>query len=397
MVLKADSAVYGGYVIARDGGVVFVKGAVPGELVEVSVTEKKKDYCLARVTDVIEPSPFRVEPPCRHFGECGGCQLQFISYEEQVRMKEEILLDCMRRIGGLDVKLDPPVTGGAFNYRRRAQFKVSKEGAIGFYREGTRDVVPIGECPLMTGRINSALKNLRACNLSGIKEVHVTCGDCMVALIKGRGFDGAQAEAFLGAGFSGVAFEDRSRSGAGHVGLELQPGLTYTVSPWAFFQSNWDLNVMAAGIIADGLMPLEGKKVIYLYAGAGNFALPLAREAKEVVAVEENPDSIKDGERNLKINNIGNFRFINQKAEKANLKGDIVIVDPPRPGLADRVVKMLLEASPEKIAYVSCNPSTLARDLKKLALLYDITSIRMMDFFPHTYHIETLAFLTRKR
>lgn len=396
-VVRADIAVYGGYVISRDGGIVFIRGALPGELVEVSVKEKKKDYSIAEVTDIIEPSSERVEPRCRYFGECGGCQLQFASYDNQVAMKTGVLLDCLNRIGKIEIELSPPLLGNDFNYRHRAQFKVSKEGKLGFYREGTRDVVPIDSCPLMVDSINDALAKLSGIGLKGIKEMHVTSGDCLCALLKGVGFDEALAETFLEIGFGGVAFDDGTYTGRGHVTFDIM-GLAYTVSPWSFFQSNWSLNTELVRTIRDALLPIEGKRVVDLYAGAGNFSLPLAREGAEVTAVEENPHSIKDGQRNVSYNKVRKFRFIKGRAENSKLKGDfdIAVLDPPRPGLTNEAMKVVQELAPARIAYVSCNPSTLARDLKKLANLYDIESMRMVDLFPNTYHIESLAFLNKK-
>ncbi len=405
MTFKAGPPVYGGYVLCREEGVVFVKGAIPGEVVEADVVEKKKDYSVAEVTKVIEPSADRVEPGCRYFGVCGGCQLQFASYEKQVSMKQEVFLDCLRRIGGYEPPRQggiemPPLSGIQWGYRHRAQFKVSKEGEVGFFKEDSRDVVPIDSCPLMVREINEAIPKIKALDLSGIKEIHITSGDCLIALIKGRGFDAALSEGFMTAGFSGVAFGDGSRAGKGYASFDLL-GLTYTVSPWSFFQSNRKLNTEAVRLVLEGLRLLGGKKVVDLYAGAGNFSLPVAKETEEVIAYEENPHAVKDGERNARLNDLKNVKFVSRPAEKASFKADVglrapsisVIADPPRPGLSEGVIRGLLDASPEQIVYVSCNPATLARDLKRLSGSYGIVSTRVMDFFPQTYHVESLTFL----
>jgi 23S rRNA (uracil1939-C5)-methyltransferase len=397
-VLQAGDAVYGGYVISRDDGVVFIKGAIPGEVVEATVREKKRDYSVAEVTEVVEPSESRVEPYCRYFGECGGCQLQFVSYEKQVQMKSSVLLDCLKRIGEIEIELAPTIYGPDFMYRRRAQFKVSKEGMVGFFRQGTRDVVSISECPLMTDGVNSTLRGIKNMELSGIKEIHVTHGDNLLALVLGKDFDEELAEKFItGAGFAGVAFSDNSYRGSGHVVLNLY-GMQYTVSPWSFFQSNWGLNERVVRLIVEELQSFEGKRILDMYAGAGNFSLSLSPIASEIIAVEENEHSIKDGQRNTSLNKIKKFRFIRGRAESVKLRGDfdIVILDPPRPGLTRAAMQRVLEMSPEKIVYVSCNPSTFARDLKKLKASYSIDSIRAIDMFPNTYHVESLAFLTRE-
>ncbi len=286
--------------------------------------------------------------------------------------------------------------GKDFNYRHRAQFKVSKEGRIGFYREGTREVVPIKSCPLMVDRINEVLERLRSTDLAGIKEVHVTSGDSLVALLKGVEYGDALAERFTEMGFDGVAFDDGTYRGKGHVSFDVM-GLVYTVSPWSFFQSNWTLNCEVIKTIKETLGPLEKTRVLDLYAGAGNFSLPLAREGAEVIAIEDNPHSIKDGQRNVSYNKVRKYKFVSGRAEDARFKGefDIALLDPPRPGLTNEAMKRVMELAPERIAYVSCNPSTFARDLGKLSGLFAIDSVRMIDLFPNTYHIESLAFLSK--
>lgn len=396
-VLKAEDAVYGGYVISRDEGVVFIRGAIPGELVEVTIKEKKRDYAIAEVSNIIEPSEHRIEPPCPYYGECGGCQIQFVSYDMQVQMKDSVMRDCLRRIAKLDIELAPHLIGRDFKYRRRAQFKVSKDGSLGFYQDGTHDVIAISRCLLMTDEINDMIRKLRAMDLAGIKEIHVTHGDSLAVLIKGLLFNEAVAEKFMAAGFTTVGFDDGNYSGQGAVTLDLN-GLAYTVSPWSFLQSNWDLNLKVVQMISAHLEKIETKRVLDLYAGAGNFSLPLAATSSGVVAVEESPHSIKDGQRNIELNKIRKFKFTMGRAETARLKGefDTVIVDPPRSGLTKGARKRLLEISPERIVYVSCNPSTFARDLKVLKDYYEIESIRMIDMFPHTYHLESLAFLIKK-
>jgi len=403
LIIKAQSAAYGGYVIARDGGIIFIRGAIPEELVEISISERKKDYSVGAVTNVIEPSPYRIGPPCPVFGICGGCHLQFIAYERQASMKEEILLDSVTRIGKLEAALAPALTDRNYNYRHRGQFKVSSKGEIGFYKESTREVIPIEECPLMINEINLIIKKLVDPSMSPLAKgeskggwkIHVSYGDNAVALIKSKTFSEDMERTLLDAGFSGIAFENGESIGRDYIKLDLN-GLQYTVTPWSFFQAHWNLNKKVVELITNELQPLENTRVLDLYAGAGNFSLPLALHASQVVAVEENRFAIEDGQRNVKLNNIKNCKFVNSSAEKyrAHDKFDIVILDPPRPGLTGDVMKKVLGLSAKKIVYISCNPATLARDLKKLSESYNLDSLRMIDFFPNTYHVEALAFLS---
>jgi 23S rRNA (uracil1939-C5)-methyltransferase len=408
-IIKAEIPVYGGYVMGRDGKVIFIRGAIPGELVDVLVEEKKRDYSIGSVRHIIEASPSRREPPCRIFGICGGCQLQFIEYTKQVSMKEEILLDAVKRIGGLTVTLMPSLTGEEFGYRHRGQFKVSRDGSIGFYREGTREVILVEECPVMVREINDVVRKLRKVDLKGVTELHIASGDTVALLVKGGPGDDDTSQAIFGSGVSGIAFENGDSMGKDYITLELG-GLKYSVTPWSFFQSHWALNRAVVDAVKEGLFPLEDRRILDLYAGAGNFSLPLSSLAGEVVAVEENHFAVEDGRRNIMLNGIKNCTFMHLSVEKslegkkkqqvAKLFGethfDIIVLDPPRAGLTSECLKKVMESGSERIVYLSCNPATLARDLRKMNEKYEVESMRMVDFFPNTYHIEALTFLKRK-
>jgi len=420
VILKAGAPAYGGLTIGRitqeptaeTGGlkakVVLIRGAIPGEMVEVSIDDEKKDYYLASVKKVIEPSPDRIEP-----GPCPGCQLHYISYDRQVVIKEEVLSDALRRIGGINIELSEPLTlkGNTWGYRFRGQFKVS-DGKIGFYKEKTREIIDLDYSPLMIDEINEVLKKVHGAvhsqpeKFQSVTEIHISYGDGAFAFVrtnpkakKERLFWDELAALLLSLGFKGTVIEADGRRllkyGRGFLSLPLDD-MTYTVSPMGFFQSNWKLNQVLVRFIKDHLQPLGGKKVLDLFSGAGNFTLPLALDAGEVVAVEENPFAIEDGKRNLQLNKIDNLQFLRSAAEAFNIKyygPDIVILDPPRAGVSDRLIGNLLKAAPQKIVYVSCNPSTLARDLKRLTDKYEVESVRLVDLFPQTYHIEALAFL----
>ncbi|MDA8155928.1 MAG: class I SAM-dependent RNA methyltransferase [Actinomycetota bacterium] len=416
--VRAESAAYGGFSIARGeagngrGEVVFLKGAIPGELVDADLVEKRKDYSVAVTTTVIEPSERRVEPVCPVFGICGGCQMQHIQHAFQVEMKSSIIADSLARLGGLDLQAvaasrQQPVSGGPLGYRRRAQLKVSPSGETGFFKEASREVIGVTDCPVLSPGLNDFLLKLSQFHPKGLKEIHLTEGDDgAIALLKGLDFDEAAGAAAMAMGFAGVHFADGSYLGRGHAVFGL-PGigeggeavkLKYTVSPTSFFQGNWELNVKAVEAVIEALSPLEGKSILDIYAGGGNFSLPLAGAAAKVMAVEENPSSAKDGARNVQINGLEKkVRFLNAVFEKAPLKGglDIAIIDPPRPGLTKEAITKLAGLSPESVIYISCNPSTLARDLKRLSGKYELSSWRLLDFFPNTYHIETLCVLRR--
>jgi 23S rRNA (uracil1939-C5)-methyltransferase len=331
-----------------------------------------------------------------------------MDYEKQVSVKEEILLDALKRIGDLDIPLMPSLVGKEFRYRRRAQFKVSPQGAIGFYREGTREVVDIEECPLLVDELNGFLRNVRAVALGGVKELHVSSGDTMTLLIKGTVADDT-VQRLTETGISGIAFENGDSVGKDYITLDLN-GLRYSVTPWSFFQSHWALNREVVAEVVRQLTPLGQTRILDLYAGAGNFSLPLSHIAREVVAVEENSFAVEDGRRNLTLNDITNCMFVQGTVGKnlVSKKKDAVaklfeeppygcvILDPPRTGLPTDCVRKLMDTGSERVVYVSCNPATLARDVKKMREHYEVESVRMVDFFPNTYHIEALTFLRKK-
>ncbi len=395
-ILESLSPAYGGYSIARDEKVILIKGAIPGEVVDVEITEKKRDYSVGFVTGVVEPSPDRIEPPCPVFGRCGGCQLQYMRYERQVAMKDEVLRDTLARLGKIETDLGAPLTGENWHYRRKAQFKVSKTGEIGFFRESSRDVITFDGCPLMSDEINVLLERIKEkCSAVNLSDIHVAAGDTPVALLKGRGYDQASFEDFVSVGLSGIAYNDSIAYGGAYTGFDLN-GLRYTVSPWSFFQAHWELNRKVVQFMADRIGQLDGKHVLDLYAGACNFSLPCASYGAEVVAVEENPYAVEDGKRNLELNAIKNCKIIKSSSEKyrINRKFDLIILDPPRPGLTSEVVKKIMDNPAGEIVYVSCNPATLARDLRKLKERYEVRSVHQIDFFPNTFHIESISFLT---
>ncbi len=408
IALTAQSPAYGGFSLGRvNGKVVFVKGLIPGEKAEVLIREVKKDYYFAYVSTIIEPSPDRIDASCKYYNICGGCHFQHISYDRQIKIKEEILSDCLKRIAHIDIALSESLFYNyPFNYRHRGQFKIYEKN-IGFYKEKSKDVVDISSCHIMIKDINNyfslakevLLKEIKENKFLDMKEFSITYGDRAIMLIKCKRFSEGLINELLSKGFSGVVIDsgtDISIFGDEYTIFELD-GLKYTVSPMSFLQSHWRLNQIVVKFIKDRLMPIKGLKILDLYAGSGNFTLPLALEADEVVGIEENPFSVKDGKRNLTFNNIKNYRFILSSVEAYDFKEtfDIFFIDPPRAGLTNRVLHniLFLKNPPQRIIYISCNPATLARDLRKLSSKYEIESIRLVDFFPQTYHIESLCFL----
>jgi 23S rRNA (uracil1939-C5)-methyltransferase len=388
--------VHGGYALARaEGvGVLFVRWALPGEEIRVRLGARKRDYAFAETVEVLSPSPHRVDPPCEVFGDCGGCQIQHAAYPYQLEMKREVLREAFRRIGGTDVSPEIAPAGDPFGYRYRGQFRTDGR-AVGFYAERSRRLVPVTRCPLMADAINKALPAFRGLGeIVSPGEIRLaTDGRRVAAWLPGVRFDPRIAQR-VGEAVSGVVFEDRVL-GAAAVTLPLD-GLSYSVSPRGFFQANWRMNLALVGRVASLLGDRSEGRVLDLYAGAGNFALPVASRCGEVVAVEGDPVSFADLRRNARENALANVRAVNARVESYRPSGryDAAILDPPRSGLSPKALSLVRRVAAGTILYVSCNPSTLARDVRALSDRYDVAALSMHDFFPNTHHVEALAVLT---
>jgi 23S rRNA (uracil1939-C5)-methyltransferase len=402
MTVTAGSPVHGGYVLARPEGmgILFVRWALPGEVVSVRIVGRKRGYAFAEAVEVLSPSPRRVDPPCEVFGECGGCQLQHVEYAYQLEMKREILREAFRRIGKMDVApgTAPPLE--PFGYRYRGRFRVDGE-EVGFHASLSHRLVPVSRCPLMIDAINAVLPGLRGLHrFAKVSEVQVTSdGVRASASFPGVPFGTGIAEHLAvrtGGVLSGARFGDRSW-GEERITLPLE-GISYAVSPGGFFQANWRMNqamVRRIGGILEELGVSAGARLLDLYAGAGNFALPLAARVREVVAVEGEARSVGELRGNVRENALGNVRVVRSSVETYRPEGrfDALILDPPRAGLSERSLARVREIAAGKILYVSCDPATLARDVRSLSDRYDLASLEMHDFFPNTHHVEALAVL----
>lgn len=399
MTVTTGRPVYGGYALARPEGmgVLFVRWALPGEVVSVRIVERKREYAFAEAVEVLSPSPRRVDPPCEVFGVCGGCQLQHAEYPYQLEMKREILKEAFRRIGKTDVAPETAPPGEPFGYRYRGRFRVDGE-RVGFHGERSHRLVPVSRCPLMIEAINAVLPGLRGLGrFAKVSEVQVAgdglrasaffpgapFGEGIVAHLAGR----------TGGILAGARFEDRSW-GEERITLPLE-GISYSVSPRGFFQANWRMNQAMVRRIGAILGESAGARLLDLYAGAGNFALPLAAKVREVVAVEGEAQSFRELRGNVRANALGNVRIVRSSVEAFRPEGrfDALVLDPPRAGLSERSLARVREIAAGKILYVSCNPSTLARDVRSLSDRYDLSSLEMHDFFPNTHHVEALAVL----
>ena len=384
-LLLTDMTYHGAAVGRLDGQVVFAYYGLPGDEVMVAVEERHRSYLLGKVVEVLLPSPRRAFAPCPYFGECGGCQWQQADYAYQLEMKRDIVRNQLRRLGGLvEVEVLPLVPSPRiWHYHNHARFVADPAGQLGFRRLRGREVIYIGFCWIMHLPISRALEKLQRFSYTPGQTVVVRAG------IE-----------------SGDMLVQPRLSGPGDLPtgqpyLEEQLlGRRYRVSADSFFQVNILQAEQLVRLVADGLEPEPRDHLLDLYGGVGTFGLALADRVERITSVEEFAPAVEDARYNAR--DLDNVRIRLGRAEEV-VKGlkeriDCAVVDPPRCGCAPSVLRALAALGPSRIAYVSCDPATLARDLGLLVGAgYEVASVRPIDMFPQTFHIETVAVLRRQR
>jgi 23S rRNA (uracil1939-C5)-methyltransferase len=365
MRLKIEKLVYGGDGLARtDEGVVFVPRTAAGDVLDVEIVARKKDYATARVKQIVEASPDRQEPYCPNYQTEGCCHWQHIRYPRQVDYKEAIVRESLKRLGRLEWTGEiRRITGPDRNYRLRATFHVF-QGRLGFVNG------PITECASLVPELNRFIPTVDA---AGAREVHALSAPEVVASFIDN---------------EGVV----TRSG--HSTIHVN-GLHYRVTADTFFQANRFLLAPFINEVLQQAGPSPGR-VLELYAGAGFFSIPLARAASEVIAIECSGPSVRQARENALLNEVTDLRFVESEVEASlrasQLEPDVVVLDPPRAGCGVATAERIADLRPETIVYISCNPTTFAREAAVfVGRGYALRRLTLIDQFPNTYHIETVA------
>jgi 23S rRNA (uracil1939-C5)-methyltransferase len=396
--------VFGGDALGRlpDGRAVFVPFGLPSEKVLISIVEEKKSFARGRIEKILTPSPKRIQPQCRHFGVCGGCNYQHVGYADQLQIKHAVVVQQLGRLAGLK---DFPVADVVpspqeWNYRNTVQFHISSGGRVGYQAAGSNDMVEISECHLPGATINTLWPQLALDPASGIDRLMLREG------LEGDLLLGLESENENPPEFSvdfpiSVVYRGPEAqyvlSGEDFVLMQVK-GRDFRVSVGSFFQAN----LLQVEAMVDHVLSLagdlKGKTVLDAYCGVGLFSAFLAEKAGHLVAIEVSDSSCSDFAVNL--DEFENTELYIDKVENVlpalNLNLDIAVVDPPRAGLEPWVVNALVKAAPEKIIYVSCDPATLARDIKRFGEKgYELKSVVPFDQFPQTHHIECIAELVQ--
>lgn len=366
----------------HNGKVVFVPYAIPGETVKAKIIKDEKDYYRAEILDIIEPSFFRENPPCKLFGICGGCSFQHVAYSYQIKLKEIVVMEQLKRIGGfenpedftnLTLKAENP-----YNYRNRADFSINRQNLLGFKIRGTHKFLHVEYCYIMHDKINKMLSLLQG------KKPKRKSHNITIRYGINTGTWLIQPEMDIVEIETGQKFY-----------YERLLGKDFIISAPSFFQVN---TYQAEKLIQTVLnyITQEDKTVIDAYAGVGTFTVFLAQKTEKVIAIEESRSAYKDAQINIK--NLDNITYLCKKTEEAlfesKINGDAIVLDPPRVGCMKEVLQAIAEKKIKKVIYVSCEPSTLARDLKYLKEMgYKLKEMQPVDMFPQTYHIENVALM----
>ena len=386
-----------------DGRTIMVALSAPGDRLRVRIDRVKGNVAFASIVEVLEPSTQRIEPPCPYFGRCGGCDFQQLSYEAQLAAKVEIIRDCLRRIGGIDNIPDFNIAAALneWHYRARAQWQYdSVRRRLGYFEANSHRVCDVAECAVLAPELQVELERLRRRMNEGelpddARYFRAIAGDEEISVVDDRGRNPIVTEG------SSIDLVTRTVNGE-----------RYQLNAQRFFQTNLDL---LPQLIDYALGDARGESAIELYCGVGLFTVPLARRFKSVIAIEDDAAAARFAQKNLANAELTNATVVNRDVadwldfecagrddalDRADTddharQSDFLLLDPPRTGAESRVISGIVKLKPKRICYVSCDPATLARDLKKLvAGGYSIDSLRAFDMFPQTHHVETVVHMS---
>lgn len=444
--------------IARvDDMVVFIPYGAPGDVVNIKLDKKKRSYAEAHIVDMVKPSPDRVTPACEHFGVCGGCKWQHIPYESQLRYKRDQVVDALTRIAKVEIPEVNPTLGSkeTFCYRNKLEYtfsckcwitfedlrsgrEIADRNALGFHIPGAFDkVLDIKKCWLQDDLSNRIRLFVRQYALAKGYEFYdikaqqglmrtlmvriASTGEVMLIVVFARP-EQEKIDDLMGAiaaefpEITSLLYvvnqkvndtiadqEVITYRGRDYINEEME-GLQFRIGPKSFYQTN-SLQAYELYKVARRMACLKPDDLVYdLYTGTGTIANFVARQVKKVVGIEYVPEAIADAKLNSEVNGIDNTIFFAGDMKSVLTDGfiaehgrpDVMIIDPPRAGMHEDVVNVILNARPERIVYVSCNPATQARDLALMDSLYRVEEVQPVDMFPHTHHVENVVRMTRR-
>ncbi len=405
-ILKLDltDMAHGGYALGRDkdGRPIFVPYAIPGETVTVALTNDRRNYAHARLVSVDSPSPDRVEPRCRHFGQCGGCHLQHVAYERQLALKREVVIDQLQRIGGFkSVNVQPVLPNPQpYEYRLDLPLSPTAAGGLGLWSPILREVMPIEECPITAPPLVALLQDFDM-ELPELRQLTLRLGDDgeLLAVFAVEDLEPPSLEVDFPVSVAIVLPDETAASLIGeHYHVRSVLGRYFRVSPGCFFQPS----AAGAALVVETVLRYadlhQTELVLEGYSGVGLLTAFLAEGAAELVAIEQNPDAVADTAVNLADSD--NVRLyegdIDEILPALNLAADTAVFHPPSSGLSQAVLQALAAKPPERLVYLNAELTMLARDGKQLAQSgYNLVEVQPIDVAPQTFQIETVSLWLR--
>lgn len=369
---------------------IFIDNALVGEIVEIEITKDNKKYSEGRVIKYIKKSPLRVESNCPFYDKCGGCDLLHLSYQEQLKYKETKVKEIIKKFSGLEcVKEIVPTI--QYNYRNKVTLHVKQK--LGYYQKKSYDIINIDNCLIADDRINDLIKKLNTIDLNTITKITIRVSSKESMLV----IEGGKLDITSFKEVDTIIVDNQVLKGRGYIIEEIN-NLKFVISPDSFFQVN---QLGMINIYNQVLKYVDNDtKVLDLYCGTGTIGIYLADKVNQVLGIEINKSAINDALMNKKINNLDNIDFklgdVEDVLNNNSFKADCIVVDPPRAGLGNMVIKNIFKIQPQKLIYVSCDPVTLARDLNILKDKYNVVEITPFDMFSNTYHVECVCSLIFK-
>ena len=404
--LELTAMAHGGSALGRhEGRVIFVPYAIPGERVRVELVEARTRWGRGRLLEVLEPSPHRIEPPCPYFGpdKCGGCHFQHIAYEAQAEYKREVVVDQLARLGGLHDANVQEIIGAAepWAYRNHAQLHTTAESQLGFLTADTHDVVPVKECLILDPLLNELWAALDM-DWPELFRLSLRCGSATgdrMAIFELNHYEDFDIEVDFAVSCVILLADGETVVLMGNDYLEEQvAGRDFCISANSFFQVNTAGAEALVSVVSESLAPQRGDRVLDLYCGVGLFGLSLADLAGSVLGVEADPSAVADFRHNAR--GMDQVALIEGKVQSVLARMeepvDLILLDPPRSGAGQAVTEQIAHLEPRRIAYVSCDPATFARDARHLVENgYLLHEVQPVDLFPQTYHVESVALFVR--
>lgn len=379
-----------------DGKIIFVSKTIPQDIVEIENIKDYGNYAKATMKSIIKPSPNRIEIECPYYQKCGGCQLLGLNYQDQLSYKKEKVKNILEKYANL--KVNPSIIKSQqYQYRNKIILQV-KEGKIGLYETESNKLVPIKKCLLISSQMNHLITIMNdKLDLTEVKQIMLREINHKIMIVITGKIDKITVIKLLSNQVVSIYINESLIYGVPKLEETLQ-NYHYLISPKSFFQINKEQTINLYNQVKKYL-GTNHQNILDLYCGTATIGIYVSEIAKKITGIELNPSSVKDAKENLKINHLNNIQIKQGDVGKTlttKEKYDAIIVDPPRSGLDKLTKKTLLQLKSPKIIYVSCNPITLARDLKELQTHYQLQEITLFDMFPNTYHVETVCVLAMK-